>query len=289
MTDKTKSNSNMSLNSTSSSPRPLHKQHQLENVLEKLRKDRYTHNMASNYYEKLNYRIIFPSVFITGVSSIAAFLATSEQIPDDAKQYFTLMIGILTSTSAILQSLSGACGFETRKELFKKAALGYDELISKTIFEINNPNEPDFFDTLEEEMKKVKANCNYLPPTWIVDQWENRDIEKETNQQEKKKKDKNEVEYLNNTQDDEYTHYRTFEKRNNENLGKNEKIGINNSSINNNENNNENNNNDNDDDGSMFDGILQGRNIDLSQLQDAFKYANENVKPLVNNLVAEHV
>jgi hypothetical protein len=295
----------------------IHNEQQLENVLDKLKKDRYTHNMASNYYEKLNYRIIFPSVFITGISSIAAFLATSEQVPNETKQYFSLMIGILTSASAILQSLSGACGFETRKELFKKAALGYDELINKTIFEMNNPNEPNFFDTIEEEMKKIKSNCNYLPPTWIIDKWDTRDVEKcndkgivdkmKIKMNRKKKKRNNDVEYIDNSNsvnhrgnistsdDDEYTHYRTFNRQNGNN-GNNGNNGSNSNNFRNNTNqrynvnisDNDNNNSDN----NIIDGILQARNIDLNSITEAVNFVNNNsnhIKPKINNLTSGNV
>lgn len=150
---------------------------QLHNLLVQLQKQKFTHNYASNYYDKLNFRLIIPSITITGLSSITSFLASSNILPSEYRNYMNLSIGIFTSFSSIMQSIVSSCGFETRKETFKKAAMEYDGLISKVLFEIENPNEENFIDNLEKEVEKIKKNCNYLPPTWIIKKYEDKDIE----------------------------------------------------------------------------------------------------------------
>jgi hypothetical protein len=84
----------------------------------------------------------------------------------------------MTTCSSILQSITGSCGFDLKKEKFKKAAVDYDFLINKIQFEINNPNEEDFLETMEEKIEKIKQECSLLPPTWIIDKWEEKDVEK---------------------------------------------------------------------------------------------------------------
>ena len=94
---------------------------QLHNLLAQLQKHKFTHNYARNYYDKLNFRLIIPSITITGLSSIASFLASSNILPSEYRNYMNLSIGIFTSFSSIMQSIVSSCGFETRKETFKKA------------------------------------------------------------------------------------------------------------------------------------------------------------------------
>tara|TARA_Y100000816_G_C25887699_1_gene463140 strand:+ start:291 stop:698 length:408 start_codon:yes stop_codon:yes gene_type:complete len=119
-----------------------------------------------------------PSIVITGLSSFASFCSTSDSIPEDTKTWFLLSIGFMTTCSSILQSITGSCGFDLKKEKFKKAAVEYDFLINKIQFEINNPNEEDFLETMEEKIEKIKQECSLLPPTWIIDKWEEKDVEK---------------------------------------------------------------------------------------------------------------
>ena len=156
----------------------MSKERALEYMLLELRKRKFTHNFASNYYGKLNFRLVMPSILITGLSSFASFCSTSDSIPEDTKTWFLLSIGFMTTCSSILQSITGSCGFDLKKEKFKKAAVDYDFLINKIQFEINNPNEEDFLETMEEKIEKIKQECSLLPPTWIIDKWEEKDVEK---------------------------------------------------------------------------------------------------------------
>lgn len=147
-------------------------------VLNKFRKrllrEKYINNYASNYYGTMQHWFIIPGILITGISSIASFLATSDIFNNDTKSGFTIGVGILTAGATILQSVSSAFGFGTRKDAFQKSADSYDSLITKLEFEICNPNEQFtvFCSELEKAILKIKSDCVYLPPLFIIAKYE---------------------------------------------------------------------------------------------------------------------
>jgi hypothetical protein len=155
----------------------IHSENQLL-VLNKFRKrlerEKYINNYASNYYGSLQLRFTIPGIFITGISSIASFLATSDMLNTDTKAGFSIGVGILTAGATILQSVSSSFGFGARKDAFQKAADSYDDLITKIEFEICNPNErfTDFCNDLEEAILKIKNDCAFLPPLFVMAKYE---------------------------------------------------------------------------------------------------------------------
>lgn len=146
-----------------------HSHHQLR-VLSKFRnrleKEKFIHNQASNYYMKGNRWFVIPGILITGSSSVISFLGTSDIMGPETKTAFNITVGVLTAGAAILQSISSSFGFETRTAAFSKAADDYDNLITKIEFELCSPNEDfqEFCDNLETEILKIKNDCKFLPP-----------------------------------------------------------------------------------------------------------------------------
>lgn len=147
------------------------------NVLNKfknrIKKERFLNNYASTYYSKQNNKFVIPGILITGISSIASFMATSDILSTDSKQGFSIGVGILTATATIMQSISSSYGFQSRAEQFQKAADRYDSLLTKIEFEIVNPNEDfdDFCNQIESHILDIKNDCNYLPPLFIYNLW----------------------------------------------------------------------------------------------------------------------
>jgi len=146
-----------------------HSRHQLR-VLSKFRnrleKEKFIHNQASNYYMRSNRWFVIPGILITGSSSVISFLGTSDIMGPETKTAFNITVGVLTAGAAILQSISSSFGFETRTAAFSKAADSYDNLITKIEFELCSPNEDfqEFCNNLEEEILKIKNDCKFLPP-----------------------------------------------------------------------------------------------------------------------------
>lgn len=155
----------------------FHSRNQLM-VLNKFRKrlerEKYINNYASNYYGSMQHRFTIPGILITGVCSVASFLATSDMLNTDTKSGFSIGVGILTAGATILQSVSSSFGFGARKDAFQKSADSYDDLITKIEFEICNPNEKftDFCNDLEEAILKIKNDCAFLPPLFIMAKYE---------------------------------------------------------------------------------------------------------------------
>jgi hypothetical protein len=141
----------------------------LNKFRKRLEKEKYINNYASNYYANMNNRFVIPGVLITGISSVLSFLATSDILTTDAKQGFSVGVGILTAGATIIQSVSSSFGFATRKDSFQASADAYDDLITRLEFEICNPNEEfmTFCNALEADILKIKTDCKYLPPLFI--------------------------------------------------------------------------------------------------------------------------
>ncbi len=147
-------------------------------VLNKFRKriarEKYINNYASIYYGSMQNRFIVPGILITGICSIASFLTTSEMLNSNTKMWFNVGVGVLTAGSTILQSVASSFAFALRKDAFQKAADAYDDLVTKIEFEICNPNEKfiDFCNSLEDSILKIKTDCVFLPPLFIIAKYE---------------------------------------------------------------------------------------------------------------------
>ena len=73
------------------------------------------HTLSSQYFDKMHYYIIGPSVAITALSGIASFLSTSQFVTADAQNAFGISVGIVASLSTVLQSISGARQFSATR------------------------------------------------------------------------------------------------------------------------------------------------------------------------------
>lgn len=146
----------------------------LNKFRKRLEREKYVNNYASNYYGTLQSKFTIPGILITGICSVASFMATSDMLTDGTKAGFSVGVGILTAGATILQSVSSSFGFGARKDAFQKSADSYDDLITKIEFEIYNPNEPfmEFCNDLEEAILKIKNDCNFLPPLFVMAKYE---------------------------------------------------------------------------------------------------------------------
>lgn len=146
----------------------------LKQFHKRIMKERFINNQASVYYSSQNSKFVIPGILITGISSVASFMATSDVAGDTLKTAFSIGVGILTAGATILQSISSSFGFQTRADNFQKAADLYDTLLTKIEFEICNPNEDfnEFCNSLEASILDIKNNCKYLPPLFINKLWD---------------------------------------------------------------------------------------------------------------------
>ena len=150
-----------------------------ESLKKRLKKQRFTHNLAGKYYGSLYQKLTIPTIVITGLVSMGGFLASSEILSDEVKNGFTITVGILGSISTIIQSVLHSCEYATKKKMFEQAADDYDKLLTKLNFlylqsqsgtaeSLNFNNE---LATFEEEILNIKNKCIYLPPLSIIEKW----------------------------------------------------------------------------------------------------------------------
>ena len=141
-------------------------------ILARLKKLSYVHTRSSQYYDKMNYYIFGPSIALTAISGIASFLSTSAFVDSKGQTAFGVSVGIIASISSVMQSIGGACQFSAKQEGHRSTAEQYNNLIVKTKFEIEMPNEANFADDLEIMILDIQGKCNFFPPQFIVDEYE---------------------------------------------------------------------------------------------------------------------
>lgn len=141
-------------------------------ILARLKKLSYVHTRSSQYYGKMNYYVFGPSIALTAISGIASFLSTSSFIESNTQNAFGVSVGIIASISSVMQSIGGACQFSAKQEGHRSTAEQYNNLIVKTKFEIEMPNEENFADDLEVMILDIQGKCNFFPPQFIVDGYE---------------------------------------------------------------------------------------------------------------------
>ena len=140
-------------------------------ILSRLNKLSYIHTRSSQYYDKMNYYIFGPSITITAISGIVSFLSTSDFIAQEYKNALSVSVGVIASISSVMQSIAGACQFSAKKEGHRAVAEEYNNLIVKTKFEIEMPNEENYADDLEQLILGIQNKCNHFPPQFIVDEY----------------------------------------------------------------------------------------------------------------------
>jgi hypothetical protein len=146
----------------------------LNKFRKRLEKEKYINNYASNYYGNMHNRFSIPGIIVSGVSSVASFLATSDMMSDTSKTAISIGVGILAAGSTIIYSIANSYGFQSRRDAFQMSADAYDDLITRIEFEIVNPNENfnEFCNSLESQILKIKTDCKYLPPLFIYKMYE---------------------------------------------------------------------------------------------------------------------
>jgi hypothetical protein len=142
----------------------------LEKLLDNLKTKYAVFSRSSQYYDRLNLKMICPAILISAFSSIASFMSTSDVLGDDSKQYFGITVGVLTVISTMLQSISGSCSFNTKRDAFLNAADQCEKLITNVEFELEMPDEDkqEFFNKIETQLLEIQDKCKFLPPLFIT-------------------------------------------------------------------------------------------------------------------------
>ena len=118
-------------------------------MLKSLKKLRFMHSRASQYYESMNIKLSAPSIIITALSGIASFLSTSQYVDEDSQNACGITVGVLASVASVFQAFTAACQYGAKREAHRTVAEQYNALIVKTKFEMEMPELPygaSFFD-----------------------------------------------------------------------------------------------------------------------------------------------
>ena len=142
-----------------------------EKMYRKLHQHYFLHAEASAYFRKLNYLVTLPAILMVGTSSALSFISTSPLIPTEAKSSIEVIVGIITSVSTIMQTVSSVVQYGSKAESHKIASESYNNLITKLEFEKDVPNEDPqaFANTLEAEITSIKTKCNFYIPQQVME------------------------------------------------------------------------------------------------------------------------
>ena len=141
-------------------------------VLERLIKYKYCSNEAYAYYKRQNNYLVMPSILLTSFCSISSFLSSSEYLSNNVKNIFILLVGILTSISAMMQTISNNCEYNVKYKAFQKASNEYDDLITSVKFEIDFSNDSNFMENIEQSILKIKKDNPFCVPEWINEKFD---------------------------------------------------------------------------------------------------------------------
>jgi len=129
------------------------------------------HSQAAEYYARWNRYMSVPSIAITCLSSIAAFMTTAENISQDTQYAFGISVGIMASISTMLQSISSGYKFSAKESGHRQTADEYNKLNIKLRFEMENPdpNSTVFIDNLEKQILDIQNISSGYIPQFIID------------------------------------------------------------------------------------------------------------------------
>lgn len=141
-------------------------------ALERFKNKRRMYSESSQYYERLNHAITIPSVILTSAIGVFSFINSSDTVEAATSHSMSLAIGITSSIITLTTAFSNTFKFSSRKEIHQNVSNEYNRLITEVNTELIQLNDVNFIQYLEDQELKIKANCNYLVPTWIEAKYE---------------------------------------------------------------------------------------------------------------------
>ena len=125
------------------------------------------HYICSKYYEKWNFRFQIPSIFITSVSGIISFFATSSVFENNV-QFLSLLVGVCASSSAVVQAVSNIFDFGGKASSHEYAVMSYDQILTKIRFMIlkGNADSQSNIELIERLIFELKQRVKYITPSW---------------------------------------------------------------------------------------------------------------------------
>mmetsp|Transcript_27546 Transcript_27546/g.64638 ORF Transcript_27546/g.64638 Transcript_27546/m.64638 type:complete len:536 (+) Transcript_27546:66-1673(+) len=92
------------------------------------------HNIASKYFASRNFWLFtIPQAVFTMLTSILAFVSTSELLLNRQKIFIATVVGSLSGVVVFLQTLAGVCNYETRSSMHSSASIDMRDLRDEII------------------------------------------------------------------------------------------------------------------------------------------------------------
>lgn len=135
----------------------------LDKLLEQSKKLEKKYYDSYRYYSYVDNLLIIPSIVLTSIASVFSFLSTSTMIDKRDQNFYLLMVAVVTAVSSLMQTISGSCKYSVKRDQFNQAANDFNSLVDRISFEILEENEQDFINSVEDEIKRIKDNCKFLP------------------------------------------------------------------------------------------------------------------------------
>ena len=132
---------------------------------------RWTHEASQRWTAKQNTLLTVPVIVLSGLASLGS-VGSSNLLPFDRSE---LLIGFISFTAGILQTVSSYFGFARRAESHRIAALGYEKLYRTIDFQLKaHRHERDPPGSLMKMLKDEADRLNEvspLLPAWAVKQF----------------------------------------------------------------------------------------------------------------------
>ena len=131
------------------------------------------HYICSKYYEKWQIRFQVPSIFITSISGIMSFFATSSIFSEESVRFLSLLVGVSASCSAVVQAVSNIFDFGNKASSHEYAVMSYEQILTKIRFMILKPNAdaPGNIEEIERLIFELKQRVKYITPSWAEEKY----------------------------------------------------------------------------------------------------------------------
>jgi len=158
----------------------------LKNLVEYIKYKRDTHGDSKLLFNRYNFGLLIPAIFLTAIISILAFIASSDIYDEIINKNIDIIVGSIGIISTALQTFNGSLNYSGKCEAHSIAYVEYDILYTKLKFELLNPdksitNPIIYFNETKNSIIEIKKKCNYIIPDEIEEQYKKEELNKKMN------------------------------------------------------------------------------------------------------------
>ena len=134
----------------------------LTHTLKKMRKYRWLHKIAADYYDKWNNIITTPTILFSAATSILTVASIDPVI-----------LAIISGLGTTLLAVSTYLKLSSKHMNHLVAAEGYDNIVTMIDFERKFPSQDikNFASSIEKKILEIKKTTHYLPPEFVYNRY----------------------------------------------------------------------------------------------------------------------